>query len=295
MLTATLFIDCRCTLGEGIVWWRDRRALLWADIEGRRLWMHDERGTRHWDMPDRLGSLAPCASGRLLLALAKGLFLADLDAASDQRLPLTRVAGIEPDLSSTRANDGRTDRLGNFVFGTMDMRDGHPRTGSFYQWSARYGLRRLDLPHAGIPNSICFSPDGATMYFCDSPQGRIMRCRYDAASARVTDIATFVVVDGGSPDGSVIDAEGFLWNAGWGAHAVRRFAPDGTLDREIRIPVPNPTCPVFGGESMDTVFVTTARQEMSDEDLMRTPEAGGIYHAVVSGVHGIPDGPVTGA
>jgi sugar lactone lactonase YvrE len=291
MSHASLFVDCRCTLGEGIVWWRERRALLWTDIEGRRLWMHDPRGTRNWTLPDRVASLAPCESGAVLLALAKGLFTADVSDAPADRLSLHQLATIEADLPATRANDGRTDREGNFVFGTMDTRDGHPATGSFYQWSARHGLRRLDLPNVGIANSICFSPDGRVMYFCDSPQRRIMRGRYDAGDARVEAVSTFVTVTDGFPDGSVIDGDGYLWNAVWGAGAVRRYAPDGSLDREVGVPAKNPTCVVFGGNVMNELYVTTARQEMSDEELARTPDAGGVYRAAVADVRGLCDLP----
>jgi L-arabinonolactonase len=287
--TASLFVDCRCTLGEGIVWWRERRALLWTDIDGRRLWMHDERGTRNWMLPDRLGSLAPCESGAVLLALAKGLFLGEVDDPAAARVSLRPLAAIEPDLPWTRANDGRTDREGNFVFGTMDMRDGHPASGSFYQWSARHGLRRLELPNVGIANSICFSPDGESMYFCDSPQRHIMRGRYHARDARVDRVHPFVTVADGFPDGSTIDADGYLWNAVWGAAAVRRYAPDGSLDREIAVPAKNPTCVVFGGDAMGELYVTTARQEMSSEELERTPNAGGVYRAAVPDVRGLPD------
>jgi L-arabinonolactonase len=287
-LTASLFVDCRCTLGEGIVWWRERRALLWTDIEGRRLWMHDADGTRNWTLPDRLGSLAPCESGAVLLALAKGLFITNIDGRPDE-LTLRPLATIEPDLDSTRANDGRTDRDGNFVFGTMDMRDGHPATGSFYQWSARHGLRRLALPKVGIANSICFSPDGESIYFCDSPQRRIMRGRYDASNARVEDVDSFVTVADGFPDGSVVDASGYVWNAVWGAGAIRRYAPDGSLDREIAVPAKNPTCIGFGGDAMNDAYVTTSRQEMSDEELARTPEAGGVYRFAAPGVRGLAD------
>jgi L-arabinonolactonase len=288
-VTASLFVDCRCLLGEGIVWWRERRALLWTDIDGRRLWMHDERGTCNWALPDRLGSLAPCESGQVLLALAKGLFLTDVDGSSRDRLTLEPLVSVEPELISTRTNDGRTDRDGNFVFGTMDMRDGHPATGSFYQWSGRGGLRRLPLPNVGIANSICFSPDGGSMYFCDSPQRRIMRGRYHASDASVEAVSTFVTLAHGFPDGSIVDADGFLWNAVWGAGVIRRYAPDGSLDREIAVPAKNPTCAVFGGDAMNELYVTTARQEMSIEELERTPDAGSVYRATVDGVRGLPD------
>jgi L-arabinonolactonase len=289
--TASLFVDCRCTLGEGIVWWRERRALLWTDIDEGRLWMRDDRGTRNWKAPDRLGSLAPCESGKVLLGLAKGLFVADIDGGTSDRLSLAPLAEVETGLASTRVNDGRTDRDGNFVFGTMDTRDGHPETGSFYQWSARHGLRRLDLPNVGIANSICFTPDGASMYFCDSPRRRIMCCRYDAERARVDQPREFATLapEDGFPDGSIVDAEGYLWNAAWGAAVVRRYAPDGTLDCQIGVPAKNVTCAVFGGDAMNELYVTSARQEMSTEELEQTPDAGSVYRAAVPGVQGLPD------
>jgi L-arabinonolactonase len=288
---ATLFVDCRCFLGEGIVWWGAHRALLWTDIERSRLWLHDADGDRSWALPSRLGSLAPCASGALLLALEGGLARAEIDRAGDRPPRLVPLADVEPDLPSTRVNDGRTDRSGNFVFGTMNQADGHPPAGSFYQWSGRHGLRRLALPKAGIANSICFSPDGATMYFCDSPRGQIMACAYDADAASVANIRTFASLAPaeGKPDGSIVDADGCLWNAAWGAGTVRRYRPDGALDLEVSVPAKNPTCPVFGGDGLTELYITTARQDMSDEELARTPEAGGVYRAAIAGVAGLPD------
>jgi L-arabinonolactonase len=289
--TATLFVDCRCFLGEGIVWWPRHGALLWTDIERSQLWIHDAAGTRHWPLPSRLGSLAPCRSGALLLGLESELMRAEIDLSSDAAPRLTRLLAVEADLPSTRVNDGRTDRSGNFVFGTMNQADGHPPLGSFYQWSARFGLRRLDLPKVGIANSICFSPDGKTMYFCDSPRRQIMACRYDADAAAVADFRPFVTLEStdGQPDGSIVDAEGCLWNAVWGAGAVRRYRPDGTLDREIGVPATNPTCPVFGGAALDELCVTTARQDMSDAELARVPDAGSVYRARIADVRGLLD------
>jgi sugar lactone lactonase YvrE len=293
MTNATLFVDCRCTLGEGIVWWRSREALVWTDIESSCLWMRDAAGLRKISLPARLGSLAPCSSGALLLGLEHGLFHAHLDTTSPDGIRMTSLSDVEADQPATRLNDGRTDRSGNFIFGTMNQDEGHPATGSFYQWSTASGLRRLDLPRIGIANSICFSPDGGTMYFCDSPRRRIMTCRYDAAAAAVSDIRVFAELgpSDGFPDGSIVDADGCLWNAAWAAAVVRRYRPDGSIDREVFVPAKNPTCPVFGGTSLNELYITTARQEMTPAELERTPEAGGVYRAVFDDVRGLPDRP----
>jgi L-arabinonolactonase len=291
MPTATLLVDSQCTLGEGIVWDSRRDALLWTDIEGATLWLHhtDDGSTRTWRLPDRLGSLAVCESGTLLLALAKGLFLADIDRP-DAELAVTMLTPLEPDLPTTRTNDGRTDRAGNFVFGTLNEQPERAPIGSFYQYSKRHGLRRLALGGVGIPNSICFSPDGRTMYYCDSTSGRILQCRYDAESAEVSDVRPFAELGAGRglPDGSIVDADGCLWNAAWGAAMVRRYTPSGSVDREIAVPAKNPTCPAFGGRDLTELYVTSARQEMTPEELAAMPDAGGVY-AARPGVRGLPE------
>ena len=287
--SASLFVDCRCTLGEGILWWPDRQSLLWTDIERSTLWMHDVRNsmTRHWSVPDRLGSFAICESGRLLLGLAKSLVFADL-GESGSALRIEPIMPIEPNLP-TRVNDGRTDRAGNFVFGTMKEPHDAP-AGSFYQYSSRQGLRRLDLGGVAIPNSICFSTDGRTMYFCDSPHARIRQCDYDAESAHVGNVREFVRLkeNSGSPDGSIVDSDGCVWNAVWGAGLVRQYDSNGGLLAEIPVPAKNLTCVAFGGEALDQLYVTSSRQELTDEELHAAPASGSVYR-VHTNSRGITD------
>jgi sugar lactone lactonase YvrE len=189
-----------------------------------------------------------------------------------------------------RLNDGRTDRSGSYVFGTMNEEDENVPAGGFYQYSTRHGLRRLNLDPIGIANSICFSADGGTIYFCDSPTARIMCGDYDAAAARVSRVREFVRLGPGDghPDGSIVDIDGCLWNAAYGAGVIRRYTPDGTLDATIRVPAKNPTCPAFGGESMDRLYITSARENLSDDELAQNPTEGGVYVAS-PGVRGVAD------
>ncbi len=117
--------------------------------------------------------MAECESGEFLLGFTKTDLPRRVGRHQEGEAVLTEV---EPEVPHTRINDGRTDRAGNLVFGTMNEDRGRQKIGSFYQFSARHGLRRLALPSVGIANSICFSPDGRTMYFCDSVDRRIMQC-----------------------------------------------------------------------------------------------------------------------
>lgn len=291
---AELMVDCRCTLGEGILWCPQREVLLWTDIESARLWRYDPTTQRaqHLNLPDRLGSFGLCESGQLLLGLAKGLFLAEPDWEANALPVLSLLTSVEADEPRTRINDGRCDRAGNFVFGTLNEDTDREPIGGFYQFSSQ-GLRRLDQSGVAIPNSICFSPDGATLYYCDSMQPRILCCDYDAASARVSNARVFATLPhpGSCADGSIIDAEGCLWNAQWGASRVVRYTPRGEIDRAVRIPAKNPSCVALGGSRLNELVITTARYGLDNEDLERLPESGGIYRCITQ-IQGLPESTV---
>jgi sugar lactone lactonase YvrE len=288
---AELLVDARCELGEGPVW--DGARLVWTDIERAEIWRFDPASMRtdRFVAPDRVGFVAVRATGGLLLGAAKALYLAEIGETG--ALKTEKVADVEAELAGTRINDGRADRGGNVVFGTMNEAEGHAAIGSFYQYSRAHGLRRLDLPRIGIANSICFSPDGGTIWFCDSPS-RVIRCGdYDAGDARVSRVRVFAELSerDGYPDGSIVDADGCLWNAAWGAAVVRRYTPDGRVDRVVDVPAKNPTCPAFGDTDLQTLYVTSSRQEHTDAELARSPQAGGVFASRISGTCGIPDTP----
>ena len=290
---AELYVDSRCTLGEGILWCERREAVLWTDIESRKLWLHRPSSgvTRSWLLPDRLGSFALCESCKLLLALAKGLYFADIDASTGDRLEVSPILAVEADDPATRSNDGRTDRSGNFVFGTMADGPKKTRIGSFYQYSHRHGLRRLALGGVAISNSICFSPDGRTLYYCDSLDRGIMCCDYDAETAGIANPRLFSALGSatGEPDGSTIDADGYLWNARWGSARVVRYTPAGKVDREIAVPVINPSCVALGGANLDEVLITTARWDMAEALVERMPQSGSVFRIVLSDVRGLTE------
>jgi L-arabinonolactonase len=280
-------------LGEGPLWHDGR--WWWTDIESATLnaWRPADAAPQAARLPDRLGSFAHCRSGRVLLGLAKRLALATL--ADDLELrSLETVVPVDAAEPRTRINDGRTDRAGNFVFGTInENRERRPRStiGSFYQYSTRHGLRRLALPAVAIANSICFSLDGRTMYFCDTLTRRIQQCDYDADSAQVGAVRLFAEVDDARawPDGSIIDAEGCLWNAQWGAGRVVRHDPQGRPMATYSAPAAHTSCPALGGPGMDTLLLTTARAELSREALAAQPLAGSLFSLRLPTSLGVPD------
>lgn len=290
--SAQLAVDCRCELGEGIVWDERGQTLLWTDIHGARLWRHHPHSgaTQSWRLPDRLGSFALCDSGHLLLGLAKGLYLADLRASeTNERLAVQLLVAID-EHPTLRLNDGRTDRSGNFVFGTLNEAANKHPIGRFYQYSARHGLRCLDLGGVAIPNSVAFAPDGRTLYYCDTRRGEIMACSYDAERAQTSMSRVFARVNSpAGPDGATVDREGRLWSAHWGAGRVVCYGRDGMVEDEVAVPASNPSCPAFGGAGLDILYLTTAREDLSAAQLEHEPQAGGVFCAKIAGAVGMPE------
>ena len=278
----------RHALGEGVLWDDRLGVLRWTDILASQLWQYDPASgaSRHWDLPSRLGCFALTQDPDvLLMALEKQLVRFDLRDSSIEPL-----APIEPELADTRSNDGRCDRHGNFVFGTINEH-GAERIASFYRYSAGGQLTKLALPKAAITNSICFSPDGGTMYFCDTPTRRIMACDYDGVTGEVDRLRVFAEVPEGfgTPDGSTIDSEGFLWNAEWGASRVLRYAPDGRVDCVIEMPVNQPSCVSFMGAQRDRLAVTTARQGLDAAEIAEHPLHGAVFTLAAPRGRGLPE------
>ncbi len=279
-------VDARCTLGEGPVWDPAAGLLYWIDIKERRLHAYrpSEGDHRTWELSDQPGAVALRWQGGLLLALAGGL--ASFDPATGTVGP---SVDPEADRPGNRLNDGATDRRGRFWVGSMDDAEQN-RTGALYRFDADRTVHRA-LEGVGIPNSLAFSPAGDVMYFAETLDRVIYAFDYDQDRGEISGRRVFATTDDCYPDGSTVDAEGFLWNAQWGGHRVVRYAPDGSVAGVIELPVENPTCCAFGGPGLDLLFVTSARKGIDDP--AGRPQAGGLF-AIEAGATGLADTPFAG-
>jgi sugar lactone lactonase YvrE len=282
---ATCAVDCKNVLGEGAVWCPREHVLWWIDISNPSLWRFDPRADRvdHWPLPKPPGSFALRKTGGFLFAFRNGL--ATLDAPGGE-LQWREVPGLA--LGDERFNDGKADRAGRFWSGTLDRRLAAP-IGQLYRVEPGFRVTAVDRGFT-ISNGIGWSPDDRTMYFTDTPSRRIYRYDFDPAAGTVANRRVLVEVEPGhgGPDGMTVDAEGFVWSAQFDRWCVNRYAPDGRLDRSIRLPVQRPTTCMFGGPDLATLYVTSARMDLADAALAGQPQAGGVF-ALEPGVRGLPE------
>ncbi|MBO9514230.1 MAG: SMP-30/gluconolactonase/LRE family protein [Variovorax sp.] len=277
----------RDLLGECPVWDERTQSLYW--IDGRSQHVHryaPASGTADtWRAPAHIGSIALCESGRLLLALESDFHL--LDTASGQ---ISRIGdGVTHAADRMRLNDGRADRGGRFVVGSMTM-GRHEPLGALYQLDATGRVRTLDRG-IQVANATCFSPDGRWLYFADTPTHQIRRYPYDPSTGACGPAEPFIDTRalGSPPDGATVDAEGCLWVALVLAGKLVRFAPDGRVLRTVDFaPDAFITCPCFGGPALDVLYLTSIRDS---GNLLRSqnPDAGAVFVVRDLGVQGLAE------
>lgn len=277
-------------LGECVLWDDIQEAVWWTDIHSRMLYRYrlGPGILDKWCTPERLCSFGLVdGDERLIAAFESGFAFYNPGNGDVQWL-----AKPEENITGTRFNDGRVDRQGRFWSGTMieaeEARDknGNPVMANLYCLKGNGSVNCCER-NIQISNSLCWSADGRKMYFADSPTQAIHVYDFDPDSATADNKRVFVQMQGNaSPDGSTIDREGGLWNAVWGAGEVIRFTPDGQKDISLRLPVSQPTCVALGGPGMNLLFVTTARENLSELELEKQGDAGNlfIFETEVTGV-----------
>lgn len=258
-MSVTVHDDRACILGEGPLWHPERGQLFWFDIMGKCLMTRDADGPREWSFDRQVSAAGWVDADTLLVATETDLLRFSLtDGRAEHLMPL------EADNTVTRSNDGRADPQGGFWIGTMG-KNAEEGAGSLYRYW-RGELRPL-RDGITIPNATSFAPDGRTAYFADTAAHIVWRIPLDADGW--PEAAWEVFLDhrdsGINPDGAVVDAAGHLVVAEWGGSRVARYAPTGDLVEEITLPVPQPTCPAFGGSDLSTLYVTSARQGLPGE------------------------------
>ena len=278
-------VDCKNKLGEVPVWDVDEEALYWVDIENKLLQRYAPATAeaRRWTLPERIGSFALRRRGGLVCALASGF--AFFDPVSGR---IDWIDKPEAGIARNRFNDGKCDRKGRFWAGTMDDRL-EEHTGALYRLDTDLTVHRL-VGSIGISNSLAWSPDNRRFYFADTMDRAIYLFDYEHETGAIRNKRLFASTEGdaGVPDGSTIDADGFLWNAQWGGWRLVRYAPDGGVDRVVPLPVQNPTSCMFGGPDLRTLYVTSAVWDLDDDALRKQPWAGGVL-TLDPGVAGLPE------
>ena len=286
IVTATRISPTPDLLGESPVWDADARRLYWVDSVSRLIRAYDPATgeTANTATPSMVGSVGLAEGGQVVAGLVEAI--AAIDLASGRCTPLLTLDPPEPDV---RFNDGKVDREGRFICGTMGIH-AEPK-GELYRVSAS-GRSRVLANGIRISNSLCFSPDGRTMYFADSLDKAVRAYRYGADDDSPVDEPRIFVdtsAFGSGPDGATVDADGCVWVALVQAGRLARFTPAGVLDRLVEAPTDMPSCMAFGGADLSTLYVTSIKDSGTGRAISRHPAGGHVFAIEGLGVTGLPE------
>lgn len=281
-----VLVDVKTTLGEGPLWDVEEQRLYWIDSFDGRVFRAtaDGREVRCWDVPQKIGSMCLREGGGAVVSLQRGFHFLDFGTGE-----VELIHDPEPDRPQNRLNDGKVDRRGRFVAGSMDTMEEGPNA-ALYRLDPDHSVHRID---SGIivSNGPCWSPDGKIFYFTDTWSQEIWAYDYDMETGAVSNRRVFTSLKGreGAGDGATVDAEGCVWSALVYGGKLLRFAPDGSLDREIEMPVKKVTSVMFGGPDLDILYVTS----MAKPPLPRFPGdpqlRGSLFAIHDLGIRGVPE------
>lgn len=277
-------VECQCQLGEGPVWHPVEQVLYWLDIVEGRLHRYDPENGRHQvvELGVVTGSMGVRSGGGFVMATRKGFAF-----WNPQTRAMKYVNDPDPDEGEARFNDGKTDRQGRFWAGKMSSKPAN----SLFRLDPDGSVCRME---SGIyvSNGLGWSPDNGVFYFTDSEARTIYAYDFDAPSGSISNRRIFARIPDqpgeGFPDGLAIDQEGCIWSARWGGWKVVRYRPDGSIDREVPMPVQFPTSCAFGGQRLDEIYITSAWIEIKPDRRAEQPMAGDLFR-IKSPVPGFPE------
>jgi len=281
-----VLVDVKTTLGEGPLWDIEEQRLFWIDSFDGRVFRctADGREVRAWDVPQKIGSMCLRKSGGAVVSLARGFHFLDFKTGE-----VSLIRDPEPDRPNNRLNDGKVDKQGRFVAGSMDTMEEGPN-GALYRLNPDLTVTTLERGII-VSNGPCWSPDGGTFYFTDTWSGEISACDYDQKAGTVTNRRCFCRIPEGDGafDGATVDAAGCVWSAHVYAGRIVRYRPDGSVDRTIEMPVKKVTSVMFGGPNLDILYATS----MAKPPLPRFPDDGVLRGSLFAihglGVNGLPE------
>ena len=280
----TLAYKANALLGEGAIWNYKTDELYWIDIEGKQLHIYHPKTNKNRSFPtaSHIGTVVPKNKDEVLIALVDGIHTMNVN--SGQTEVFAHMTDLLP---NARLNDGKCDPSGRLWVGSMNWQQAQGQAKLFSIQSD--GSVHTKMDGVTISNGIVWTKDKKTMYYIDTPTSQIKAYDYDDVTGAITNerVAVDIPVDLGYPDGMTIDEDDMVWVGMWNGNAVIRCNPKtGVVLQKIEVPAHNITSCAFGGPNLETLYITTATVDMTDEELTKYPLAGSIFK-VNPGVKGV--------
>lgn len=281
-----LELEWKAYVGECPVWSVHEQKLYWVDILKNKIFCFHPQTKKNevFELPEIVPCIGLRGTGGLVVALKKGFAFYDPDSRR-----LTLGTTVEKDQPGNRFNDGKVDPQGRFWAGTMDAVHWKEPAGHLFRLDPDGSIHQM-VDQVICSNGTAWSPDSKTMYYTESFRYTVFAYDFDAKSGAISNRRKFIEIDpksGGFPDGLTVDSEGFVWSNIVGLGQIHRYDPEGRLERIIQCPVPRATSCAFGGEDLQTLYITSSYETLNEEQMRRAPLSGSLF-SIYTEVKGLP-------
>ena len=281
-------IPAQNTLGENVLWHPKQQAIYWIDIEEKQLLRYQlfQDTLAIFPLPHRIGSFAFSADdSTIFAAFEQGFAYYNFETSH-----LIWLSQPEKCMTGNRFNDGRADRQGRFWAGTMvEKHYSNEQHANLYRLGHDLKCEKM-ISDLSISNGLCWSKNGRKLFHSDSVKHKIHQYDCCVTTGNISNRQVFATtLESAFPDGSTIDSDDFLWNAQWGSSHVVRYNRNGKIDCKLKLPISQPSCVALGGPNLDWLIVTSARQDLSQQQLALEPEAGNLFIYQLKGITGIEE------
>jgi sugar lactone lactonase YvrE len=263
-------------LGEGPVWDYRTNKLWWVDIPNGLIHCYNpENGNNQTvELGQMVGAAIPCEnSDDLLLATQNGF--AFFNPITKKLDPISDPESGKP---LNRFNDGNCDPAGRLWAGTMAIDPPRDAVGALYRMDADLSVTKM-VSDIKVSNGLAWTKNAEKMFYIDTRQFKMMSFDYDLETGHISNKKDFLVFENDLPDGMTIDENDNLWIAFYlGGKVVCFDSNNGEKLDEIKVPALCTTSCTFGGENLDTLYITSGAKEGD--------ELGGALFAVKPGVKG---------
>jgi sugar lactone lactonase YvrE len=264
-------------LGEGPTWHPTEKVLYWVDILQKQLHRYDPKLVAHqqFEFDMMPGAVVPYGDSHAEVLLSFEDGLAVFNTHTHKLDYVLKFPDYNPNI---RANDGKCDAFGNFWIGTMS-KTAEVKAGNLYMLNTKNELS-LKIANTTISNGLTWNTEATKMYYIDTMADNVRSFDMDH-DGNINNEK--IVISGdykslGYFDGMTIDTEGMLWIAHFNGFCIRRWNPEtGEILLKIDLPVPQVTSLTFGGENLSTLYITSARENMSKADIEKYPLSGSVF------------------
>ena len=272
--------DKKLHLGESPIWNYHNESIDMVDIIDDKIIRYYDHAMIEHKLDKKPTSIGLMDTNKSFISVSDGAGIYDFRDNSYHSIYEINLPG------NIRLNDGKCDRYGNYWVGSMDINE-KEKVGKLYKFTDNILVQDEyinNLGGIGIFNGLCWDKYDK-IYYADSLEREIYCADYDNNNLCISNSEIIFKSEDEkvTPDGCTASSNNILYSCLWGGSCVYSFDKYSDKMKLYKVNAKYPTCCCFGGENLDTLFVTSAMNGDNEKD------SGKVFYQKINEDFGIKE------